>query len=525
MKRKKQINSLNFLTKPFILALPFFILPINALLAIDSVEPVVQVDQPIVLIKESRPVYALVQFKVIKVKEDPSKPRPKLNMALVIDRSGSMAQQGKLAFARKAAKILVDSMNPSDQLAVVEYDDQVNLLWPKSPVESPNLIKQQIDSLTPRGSTNLTGGMMKGVDEVLKGMDKTDLNRVILLSDGLANQGITNPVEIKQLVRDAKRKGVYITTMGLGANYNEDLMQAIAESAAANYYFIENPNQMKRIFREEMSILFTTVAKDAKIIYTPVPGIKKIDVFGFPFKQKGDIFEIEQEDFYSEESRTLLLRLSIEPQNLGKMALGKLTLFYKDIIADKDKTIEKLISVTVIEDKEEVARTSDKKVLVEAVLLESEKEHEDYVRLYEKGKMKDSLMGIQELANKLKKKNVGLGDVQISKKIEALEMEAQEMKEAEKNRINRAVYLKKSKMRFYKAKKGKRTSYILKEGDTGITVERVQKALKAAGLYPGPIDGKFTSPVTDAVKKFQQKHKLTPDGIVGPATLKALGIY
>jgi Ca-activated chloride channel family protein len=525
MKRKKQLNRLNRLTKPFILALSFFILPVTALFAADSVEPVVQVDQPIVLVKELRPVYALVQFKVAKVKEDPSKSRPTLNMALVIDRSGSMAQQGKLVYARKAAKILVEGMKSSDLLAVVEYDDRVNVLWPKSPVESPSLIKQQIDSLTPRGSTNLTGGMMKGVDEVLKGMDKNYLNRVILLSDGLANQGITNPVEIKALVRDAKRKGVYITTMGLGANYNEDLMQAIAESAAANYYFIENPNQMKRIFREEMSILFTTVAKDVKIIYTPVPGIKKIDVFGFPFKQKGDLIEIEQEDFYSEESRTFLLRLSIEPQNLGKMELGKLTLSYKDIIADKDRTIEKHISVTVIEDKEKVAKASDKKIVVEAALLESEKEHEDYVRLYEKGKMKDSLKGIRGLADKLKKKNAGLGDVQISKKIEALEMEAQEMKEAERNRVNRAVYLKKSKMRFYKAKKGKRTSYILKQGDTGITVERVQKALKAVGLYQGPIDGKFTATVTEAVKKFQQKKNLTPDGIVGPATLKALGIY
>ncbi|UCH92945.1 MAG: VWA domain-containing protein [Candidatus Aminicenantes bacterium] len=518
------MNKKKLKTKLFILILSFFVLPVNHSLA-NSVEPVVEIDHPVVMNKELTPIYALVQFKVAKIKEDPEKPRPSLNLALVIDRSGSMGERGKLVYAKKAAGILVDNLKATDLLAVVEYDDRITVLWPKSPVESPEMIKKQINLLFPRGSTNLTGGMMKGVDEVLKKIDKNSLNRVILLSDGLANRGITNPVEIKDLVREAKRKGVYISTMGLGANYDEDLLQAIAENAASNYYYIESPTQMNRIFQQEMSILFTTVAKDVKMTYVMSKDVKKIDVFGFPFKQEENELEIEQEDFYSGESRALLLRMNIEPQKPGKMSLGNLNLSYKDITDNKAKTIEKDIFVTVIEDAEKVKQGINKKVVAEAALLESEKEHEDYVRLYEKGKMQESLKRIKDLIQKLKDKNSTLGDVRISKKIEALEMETEEMKQAEKNRLNRAVYLKKSKQRFYKAKKGKRGKYILQEGDEGIEVERLQMVLLSHGLYNGPVDGKFTAQLTEAVKKFQEKNNLKPDGIVGPATMKALGLY
>ena len=89
----------------------------------------------------------------------------------------------------------------------------------------------------------------------------------------------------------------------------------------------------------------------------------------------------------------------------------------------------------------------------------------------------------------------------------------------------RSSYLKKSKQRAYQAKKGKRSLYLLEEGQSGYEVERVQKALKDAGLYSGPIDGEFTPELTEALKKFQDQQQLEPDGVAGPRTLKALQLY
>ena len=488
-------------------------------------EPTIEIDHPFVLVKQRQPVYILIRFQIPEIKEDSAKPRPELNLGLVIDRSGSMSDRGKLDYAKKAANILIDSMKPIDRIAVVEYDDQITLLWPSSPVESPEMIKTRINSLSPRGSTNLTGGMMKGVEEVLKNPEENFINRVLLLSDGLANQGITNPFEIKRLVQESKGKGVHISTMGLGLHYDEDLMQAIAENGGGNYYYIENPDQMARIFQQEMSILFTTVAKEIDMKLIAGEDVKKVDVYGFSFNVKGNETEIEQEDFYSGENRTLLLRLEIEPLNEGMLNMGKLLIGYMDVEDKSRKKYEKDLAVTVTTDGTEVKGRENKNVMVEATLIEAEKRHEEYIRLYEKGEKTEAIEKIRKLEEELTEKNVTFSDVQIRKKIEALEMEAQEMNEAEMSSDAMSSYLKKSKQRFYQAQKGKRGKYMLQEGDKGYDVERLQEALKDNGYYQGPIDGVFSQEVAKAVNAFQKKENLTPDGIAGPLTLKALGIY
>lgn len=489
------------------------------------VKPIVEVDHPVVMTDTEVTVYVLVQFRVENLKEDPSKPRPKLNLALVIDRSGSMESKGKLEYARRASHILVDSMKPGDQIAVVEYDDQITLLWPSSPVESPEIIKRLIDTLIPRGRTDLTGGMMKGVDEVLGNLDKEYLNRVLLLSDGLANEGVTDPSEIKRLVRGARRRGIHISTMGLGADYDEDLMQAIAQNAGGNYYFIETPTQMSRIFQQEMSILFTTVAKEVVVRFLAGESVKKVDVFGFAFEVSGNEVDVEQEDFYSGETRSLLLRLELEPQKEGNVNLGEFIMTYMDAADKKHKEIREVLTVAATTDASEVKKQENTKVIIETTLIEADKKHEDAVRLYEEGKKLEAMKSIENLEEELSDKNTVLSDMQITKKIEALRMEAEEMNQADRSEQQRATYLKKSKERLYFSQRGKRGKSLLKEGDHGYDVEILQEALQSRGFYTGPIDGQFTPELTIGVREFQRQEGLTLDGIAGPATLKALGIY
>ena len=130
----------------------------EGLLLAKPVETVVEIDHPAVVVNEKAPVYVLVQFQVAEIKENPSQPRPNLNLGLVIDRSGSMGDRGKIEYAKKAACVLVDNLKPTDRIAVVEYDDRVAVLWPSSLAESPRMIKRRINGLSTGGSTNLTGG-------------------------------------------------------------------------------------------------------------------------------------------------------------------------------------------------------------------------------------------------------------------------------------------------------------------------------------------------------------------------------
>ena len=314
--------------------------------------------------------------------------------------------------------------------------------------------------------------------------------------------------------------------MGLGADYNEDLMQAIAENAGGNYYYIESPTQMARIFQQEMSILFATVAKGLELKFVAGDAVKNIEVFGFPFKLKGAETTIDQEDVYAGETRSVLLRLLLQPRKEGEMRIGKLSLSYLDVTDNNKKvTIDKDVTVVATADKNRVAKEENKKVTVEATLIEADKRHEDYVRLYERGRKAEALQNIQSLEQEMATKNKALSNTQIAKKMEALKMETEEMKEAERSQQNRAVYLKKSKQRFYQAKKGKRGKYVLQSGDRGHEVEKLQRTMRAEGLYSGPIDGQYSQELERAVKAFQRRENLDMDGIAGPRTMKALGNY
>ncbi len=489
----------------------------------DSVVPKVELDCPLVPTGQKTTVYALIDFEVAAAAENQK--RQDINLALVIDRSGSMADKGKIKYAKKAAKIVVDSLHASDRISVVEYDDVVSVLWPSSLVESPKTIKSMIDRLSPRNSTNLSGGMRKGVEEVAKNLDAGRLNRVILLSDGKANRGVTNPHAISHFARQAKAKGMHISTMGLGMDYNEDLMEAIAESGGGNYYFIEHPTQMSRIFKNELSILFSTVAKDVRLQFVANTAIVKSEFIGFASTRNGSTIELQPEDFYSNEKRTLVLRLEVQAGPDGQSNLGKLALSYFDVLQNKKVSREQTLQVRATADLAQVKKSQNKKVVAESTLFEANHKHAQSVRLYEKGQKKNALDQIKQLARDLNQKNQDLNDIRIAKKIEALNMEKEEMSEADKTAWSRYRYLKSSKIRYYKSKRGSHGLYVLQEGDSGREVEDLQRNLKRLKLYSGPIDGIFDADVSEAVKAFQRQQGVNDDGIVGPKTMKKLGVY
>lgn len=209
----------------------------------------------------------------VEIKAD----RIPLNLSLVIDRSGSM-QGSKMASAREAACFAVEHLLPCDRLSVVLFDDRIETLIPSTLATDKQGILQKIRQVHSRGSTALHSGWVEGGMQVSHYLNDQQLNRVLLLSDGLANVGETRPDAIAADVNGLAQRGVSTTTLGIGEDYSEDLLAAMARSGDGNFYHIESPNQLPEIFETELSGLSATLGQRVSLGLKPASGVKVADV-------------------------------------------------------------------------------------------------------------------------------------------------------------------------------------------------------------------------------------------------------
>ncbi len=218
---------------------------------------------------------------LIKITPPPaelSAPRPALNLGLVIDRSGSMDADKKLKYAREAAVYAVQQLLPTDRVSVTVFDGEVQTLVENAPAVDQAGVVDVIRRVVPGGSTALHGGWSEGGRQVGGHRLAGGMNRVLLLSDGQANMGEQNPVAIAADVARLAAEGVSTTTMGLGDDYNEDLLQAMAQAGDGNYYYIESPQQLGELFQTELHGLMATFGDAVRLAVEPCGGVTVVDV-------------------------------------------------------------------------------------------------------------------------------------------------------------------------------------------------------------------------------------------------------
>jgi Ca-activated chloride channel family protein len=242
----------------------------------------------------------------------PRESRLPLNLSVVLDRSGSMAGE-KLAAARRAAAQLVRRLRPEDVVSVVAYDQNVITVAEPATGESQRQLPGQIEQIESGGSTNLSGGWLRGRELVAQNVTERSASRILLLTDGLANVGITNADALVGLCRSAREAQVSTTTIGFGADYDEALLRAMAEAGGGSMYYIERADQAVAIFDDEALDLLDIAAQNLTVTIDPSPAAQEVLVHhGYPRSQQGTRLRLDIGDLYAREPRTVLVEFAFE---------------------------------------------------------------------------------------------------------------------------------------------------------------------------------------------------------------------
>ena len=226
----------------------------------------VRTDRKLVRTGASSTRYALVTFDA---PEEPAKQgRRPVNVALVLDRSGSMGGE-KIRLAREAVSLALRTLRATDRFSLVVYDDRVDVVVESTPAtaEAVRNVLDRLDRIDARGSTDLGGGWLKGCEQVAAatGAGAESITRCLLVTDGLANVGITDPGELAHHAGELRARGVATSTFGIGADFDENLLRAMADAGGGHFYFIERAVQIPDCLTGELGEALEVVARDAML--------------------------------------------------------------------------------------------------------------------------------------------------------------------------------------------------------------------------------------------------------------------
>ena len=264
----------------------------------------------------------------------PDHRRVPLNLALVLDRSGSMSGE-KIEAAREAAASLVRRVWPDDRVGVVAFGSDVEVIAPMLRGRESALLSQRIQGVQIDGSTNLSGGWLKGRELVAGAAGEGAVNRVILLTDGRANRGITDRGTLAGLARSAAEAGITTTTVGFGTGYDEELLRTMADAGRGNTYYVESPDQAAGIFEEELDGLLSVAAQNVSVEIRGGADAALVGIrHSYPQHPTATGLRVAMGDLYARESLTLLVEFRVSgPAGADELELGTLVV-HGDVLTE-----------------------------------------------------------------------------------------------------------------------------------------------------------------------------------------------
>jgi Ca-activated chloride channel family protein len=251
------------------------------------------------------------------------------DLVIVLDRSGSMTGE-KIEHARAAVRELVAELGANDRFGLVTYSNDAAVAIPLTAVGVETRVgwAQTIAAIHPDGGTNMSSGLDLGLDLVEGARTAGRVPRVILISDGLANQGDATP---EGLTRRAGRAGhgeYTLSTVGVGADFNEYLMSALADAGTGNYYYLRGSEDLASVFAREFDAARTTVASALAVRIVPAPGVQVLDAAGYPLTHEADAVTFRPGALFAGQERRVWVTLAVPHDAAGEHDLGRFALSY-----------------------------------------------------------------------------------------------------------------------------------------------------------------------------------------------------
>jgi Ca-activated chloride channel homolog len=347
------------------------------------------------------------------------------DILVVVDTSGSMSGQ-KLHYARQAILELINRLGEGDRFGLVEYSSYAQVLIPLQYASEgqKHYFRTVANGLSATSNTNMSAGLDQAIAMMLRESSSGRPGRVLLLSDGLANEGDASHYGLTGRARTLSQNNVTLTAIGIGEDFDERLMTDLATAGTGAFYYLSNLGYLAQFFDAELASSRGTFARGAEIRFDPASGVSMVSAMGLPIESRGQTQVVRLGSLYSARTRTVWLTLRAPSHRLGSLSLGHLSVGFERNGRPEVASVGALPTIVCLNDhrkfQDEIRKTVWERALLNDVFTTTEERFGDAIRTGSRQELHTAL-GQAEASRKLAE---SLGSKQVIEKLDDLKRKA-----------------------------------------------------------------------------------------------------
>ena len=331
-----------------------------------------------------------------------AKERPPVNLAVVLDHSGSMGGD-KIERAKDAAIEALHRLGPRDLFSLVTFDHEVETVVPPQSAANTEWIEGRIRGIRSRGNTAIFAGVSQAAAEIRKNIeDRRYVPRILLLSDGMANVGPSTPEDLGRLGAALMKEGIAVSTIGVGSDYNEDLMTRLSQNSDGNAYFAVKSSDLSRIFSAELGDVLSVAARQVTIEISCADGVRPLRIIGRDGRIRGNTVELTLNQLYGGQEKYALVEVEIPAVRAGdERAIAVASCRYSDAVTQRDGSTSGRLSARFTRDEKAVTTSVNVKVQSDVAVNMAAAAIDDAIALNDRGRKVEAAQKLQEESARL----------------------------------------------------------------------------------------------------------------------------